>query len=174
MEKAVESLRAIPVFENVLWIGFGYQSIVKTMGETVPGLKLLALCACLTEVHSEEFSAWVLGELWQLYDYPDDFEPSHTQFLALVKVSAGVVAASEFSTILDTMLRDQIWRRSAESGLGYENDEASRLDPGVLTSSSVKDLAKALQDLFKVSNGDAQTVIITGESECAFLAGLAS
>lgn len=40
MEKAVESLRAVPVLEDVLWIGFGYQSVVRTMGETVAGLKV--------------------------------------------------------------------------------------------------------------------------------------
>lgn len=173
MEKAVESLRANPIFENLLWVGFGYQSVVRTMGESVAGLKSLALCACLTEVHSEEFSAWVLGELWQVLGFPDEFEPSHIQFLALVKVSAGVVAASEFSTILDTMLGDQIWRRPAESGLGYDNVEISCMEAGILSSSNAKDLANALHGLFKVSKGDAQTIIVTGGSECAFLAGLA-
>lgn len=173
MEKAVESLRTVPVFENLLWIGFGYQSVVRTMGETVAGLKLLALCACLTEIHSEEFSAWVLSDLWQVSGFPDEFAPSHTQFLALVKVTAGVVSATEFSTILDTMLGDQIWRQASESGSGYKNGEVSGLESGVLEASNAEDLAKALHGLFKVSRGDVETIIITGGSECAFLAGLA-
>ena len=173
MVKAVESLRAVPVLENLLWIGFGYQSVVRTMGESVAGLKSLALCACLTEVHSEEFSAWVLSELWQVSGFPDEFEPSYTQFLALVKVSAGVVSATEFSTILDTMLGDQIWRQPSDSTSGYEEGEVSGVEDGVLAASSAKDLANALHGLFMVSRGDVETIVITGGSECAFLAGLA-
>ncbi|MCJ1430440.1 hypothetical protein MMC29_008358 [Sticta canariensis] len=173
MEKAVESLRAVPVLENLLYIGFGYQSVVRTMGETVAGLKSLALCACLTEVHSEEFSAWVLSELWQVSGFPDEFQPSYTQFLALVKVSAGVVSATEFGTVLDTMLGDQIWRQPSDSASGYESGEASGFEDGVLTASTAKDLANALRGLFMVSRDEAETIVITGGSECAFLAGLA-
>lgn len=173
MEKAVKSLRAVSVLDNLLWIGFGYQSVVRTMGETVAGLKSLALCACLTEVHSEEFSAWVLSELWQVSGFPDEFEPSYTQFLALVKASAGVVSATEFSTVSDTMLGDQIWRQPSDSTSGYENGEVSGFEDGVLAASSAKDLANALHGLFMVSRGEVETIVITGGSECAFLAGLA-
>ena len=64
MEKVIRSLKSISGFGKVLWFGFKYQNFVHTMAETVPGLKCLAICACLAEAHSEGLAAWVLAELW--------------------------------------------------------------------------------------------------------------
>ena len=58
MENAVSSLKSSSGWGKLLWFGFGYQSFVRTMAESLAGIKCLALCACLAESHSEELAAW--------------------------------------------------------------------------------------------------------------------
>lgn len=89
METAVASLNTSSGWGKLLWFGFGYQSIVGTMAESLAGIKCLAICACLAESHSEKLAAWVLSELWRISNFPEEYEPSHSQFLALIKASAG-------------------------------------------------------------------------------------
>ena len=168
MEKAIGSQSSIFGLGKVLWFGFGYQSFVHTMAETVAGIKCLAICSCLAEAHTETLAAWVLSELWQVSAFPGHYEPSHAQFLALVKASAGVVARSEFGKVLDTMLGNQLWRHPVDSGHGF-ND----LDYGNLQASNAKDIASALHRLFRISRGEADHIVVNGGSECAFIAAIA-
>ena len=171
MEKAISSLRASPGFKNLLWFGFGYQSFVGTMAETVAGIKCLAICSCLAESHSEELAAWVLSEWWRVSKFPVEYEPSHAQFLALIKASAGVVSGTDFSQCLDTMLGEQLWRQP--SGSHYTRYIVREIEDGVLEASNAKDIANTLHGLFKVSRGEADHLLITGGSECAFISAVA-
>ena len=171
MEKAVASLRSTAGFGNLLWFGFGYQSFVHTMAETVAGLKCLAICSCLADSHTEALAAWVLSELWQVSAFPEDYEPSHSQFLALVKASAGVLSRTEFSSLLDKMLGNQMWRQPV--GIGYLNREVDDIYDGVLEASNARDIASALHGLFQISRGEIDHILINGGSECAFIAAVA-
>ena len=102
--------------------------------------------------------------------YPDEYEPSHSQFLALIKASAGVVSGSDFSQCLDTMLGNQLWRQP--SGSRYTQYVVREIEDGVLEASNAKDIANNLYGLFKVSRGEANLLLITGGSECAFISAV--
>ncbi|KAL8910019.1 MAG: hypothetical protein Q9171_004679 [Xanthocarpia ochracea] len=169
MEEAIGSLRSIFGLGKVLWFGFGYQSFVHTMAETVAEIKCLAICSCLAEAHTETLAAWVLSELWRVSAFPEHYEPSHAQFLALVKASAGVVSRSEFGKVLDTMLGNQLWRDPSYLLRGFRG-----LDHGSLEASNARDIASALHRLFQISRGEADHIVVNGGSECAFIAAIAS
>ncbi|KAG7002055.1 highly reducing polyketide synthase alt5 [Physcia stellaris] len=171
MEKAVASLKTSSSWGKLLWFGFGYQTIVHTMAESLAGIKCLAICACLAESHSEELAAWVLSELWRTSNFPEEYEPSHSQFLALIKSSAGVITGTDFSMDLNTMLGDQLWREP--SGSHYTEFLVREMEDGVLEASHAKDIANALHGLFKISRGDADHMVVTGGSECAFISTVA-
>ncbi|KAL8739828.1 MAG: hypothetical protein Q9190_007405 [Brigantiaea leucoxantha] len=171
MEKAVASLRSISAFGKFLWFGFGYQDFAHALAETVPGLKCLALCACLAEAHPEDLAAWILSELWHISGFPEDYEPSHSQFLALVKASAGILSSTDFGRMLDTMLGNQLWEKPL--GRDYSAQQVDELEEGVLEASNAKDIADTLHGLFKISRGEVDHVIVNGGSECAFIAAIA-
>ena len=157
MDHTIRSLRGVPGLDKLLWFGFGQQSFVKMMGETQLGLNCVALCSCLAEVHSEERAARVLKELWELKGFPEEYEPAHSQFLALVKACSGAVARGGFGEELDAMI-------------GY--GEMLEFAGEGATASDATDLAKALDGLFQMTRGKVETVTFVGENECAFLAAI--
>lgn len=159
MDHAMQSLRGVPGLNKILWFGFGYQSFVKMMGETQLGLNAVALCSCLAEVHSEETAARVLQELWKLNECPEDYEPSFTQFLALVKACSGVLAFSAFNSMLDSMTGHGPWR--------YRDPYFQR---SVLKASNASDIARALHGLFQITRGRVEKITLLGQNECAFVA----
>lgn len=163
MDQAMQSLRGVPGLGKILWFGFGYQSFVRMMGETQLGLNTVALCSCLTEVHSEETAARVLAELWKLDSFPEEYEPSHSQFLALVKACSGVVTYSAFNSKLDDMTGNGRWR----FGRNYQYLLS-------LKASNASDIARALHALFQITRGKVERITLLGENECAFIAALAS
>ncbi len=164
MDQAMQSLRGVPGFGKILWFGFGYQSFVKMMGESQLGINTVALCSCLAEVHSEELAAHVLAELWKLHDFPEDYEPSYTQFLALVKACSGVVTFSAFNSNLDSMTGYGRWR------FGHASSTFVR----GLKASNASDIARALHGLFQITRGKVERITLLGENECAFIAAFAS
>lgn len=171
MENAVASLKASSSSGKLLRFGFGYQSIAGTMAESLAGIKCLAICACLAESHSAELAARVLSELWRKSNFAEEYEPCHSQFLALIKATAGVVTGTDFSVNLDVMLGDQLWREP--SGSHYTTFLVRKMEDGVLEASNPKDIANALHGLFKISRGDADHMVVTGGCECAFISTVA-
>lgn len=161
MEEALTRLRGVSVFQGLLWLGFGYRSLISTMENTVGGIKCIALCSCLADVHSEESAAWILAELWRESGYPDEYEPSHAQFLALVKVCAGVLIKTPFMQTIDVMLGNMLWK-----SLEGQIDE-------IPVASNFKDIAKALRGLFELSRGETDSILLFGGGECSFIAALA-
>ena len=163
MDQTMRSLRGIPALEKILWFGFGHQSFVRIMGDNQLGLNCVALCSCLAEVHSEETSARVLEGLWEVNSFPENYEPSHTQFLALVKACSGVVARSGFGRDLDAMTGHGVWRFGRH-----------RTYNEVLKASNASDISKALNALFQITRGEVETITLLGQNECAFIAACAS
>ena len=154
MHSAIENLQGFWSFERFLYFGFGARSFVHVMADAQSGVNCTALCSALSEVHDEHTAAWILGELWQLYGYPPQFLPSHSQWTALVKACSGVLSRTEFSHIAGKML-------------GHTPDIVS------VDVSNIVDIAKALRGLFRVSQGDLARITVMGGRNCAFIAGFA-
>ncbi len=146
MDEALQNLQSYPGFERVIYFGFGVQSFVRTLAESQLGVNCLALCSCLADSHSSDMVAWTLAELWNVLEFPADFEPSHQQFLALVKCCAGVVATTSFGTTISIMSGRDRCRRNLQFGDPARPHYESR-------SCNPKDLAKVLHGLFKMSKG---------------------
>ena len=91
-------------FEKLLYFGFGARSFLHVMADAQSGVNCIALCSALSEVHNEHAAAWILDELWKLYDYPPQFLPSHSQLTAFVKACPGVLSRTEFSHVSGRML----------------------------------------------------------------------
>lgn len=159
MHNALKSLHGVAGLERLLWFGFGVRSFVQVMADTDMGVKCVALCSCLVEVHGEDASAWILEELWRLHGYPQEYLPSHSQFTALVKACAGVLTRTSFSRITDRMLGHML------------DADATRILPHI---SNIEDVAKAIQGLFRMSRGVSARISVIGGVECAFIAALAS
>lgn len=162
MNQTMQNLRSFPGLQKILWFGFGHQSFVKTMGDSQIGINCMALCSCLTEVHSEETAARVLEVLWELNRFPENYEPSHTQFLALVKACSGVVARSGFGNDLDAMTGHGLWPFGQD-----------RVYNSALKASNASDIARALDALFQITRGEIDTITLLGQNECAFVAAFA-
>jgi hypothetical protein len=163
MDVALKNLSGAFGFDKLLYYGFGYRSFVNVLTETKAGVKLVALCACLVDTHSVPIAAEVLAALWKLEAFPVEFEPSMSQYNALVTACAGVVAATVFGQIGDMMLGDlrKQLRLSSRSGLPR----------GSISSS--EDIAKALHGLFQISRGTHERIEILGGPNCSFIGSFA-
>jgi hypothetical protein len=120
--------------------------------ESVNGLKVIALCSSLSEVHSDSVTARVLAALAKQTGCPESYQPSHTQYLCLVKVCSGALSTCIFSEILRKML---------EPIRHWVSDDLSS-DP--------TDIAKALQGVFDVTTGQKKSIFVVGGQSCAFIA----
>ena len=155
MHSALDRIQGMWSFEKILWFGFGARSFLHVMADAQSGVNCIALCSALGEVHDEHAAAWILDELWKVYDFPQQFLPSHSQFTALVKACSGVLTRSEFGLTLDRML-------------GHTLDPKPNFD-----MSSVEDTANAMRGLFRTSKKDFIKINVIGGAECAFIAGFA-
>ena len=155
VEEAVQNLGSHAGFDNVLYFGFGYRSFARVLAESVPGLKCLALCACVAEMHTEIAAATILSALWTAVEYPDEYKPSISQFLCLIKACSGVISKSTFSETASVMLRSIPLRDSTE-----------------LKLSPAEDIARVLTGLFDVSEGVRDQIVVTGGAECMFVAAI--
>ena len=158
MHGALEKAQGIWSFEKVLLFGFGTRSFLRVLEDAQFGVNCIALCSSLSEIHNEHVAAWILDELWKIYEYPPQYLPSHSQLVALVRASSGVLTRTEFSSTCDCMLNHTPYPRPAIS------DRVANID----------DIAKALRGLFRISKGEiARITVIGGGMECAFIAGFA-
>lgn len=160
MDNALNNLRGVSGFEKVLWFGFGVRSFLRVMADTELGIKCIALCACLAEVQGEDVSAWILEDLWKLHNYPQEYLPSHAQFVALVRACSGALTKTSFSKITDRMLGRMLDAYSTARHLPQ--------------TSNTEDVAKAIRGLFQISNGAISRISVTGGVGCAFIAAFAS
>lgn len=163
MDTALKTLNGVFGYGKLLYYGFGYRSFVNILAETKVGVNLVALCATLVDMHDIAFAAEVLAALWKLESFPDQFEPSMSQFTALVTACSGVIAATVFGQIGDMMLGDlrKILRLSSRSGLPRRSE------------SSAQDVAKVLHGLFQISQGARERIQIIGGPSCSFVGAFA-
>ncbi|KAF2014470.1 hypothetical protein BU24DRAFT_214826 [Aaosphaeria arxii CBS 175.79] len=153
LEETISRLGVRSSFSDVLYFGFGHRSLFRIMSETIGGLKMIALCACLDEVHSPIATARILSALWKEYHISEDFEPSQQQFMDLVKVCSGSLSTSPFPEIVQKVL-----------------GPTSR---GHVRCSEPEDLARALCALFEITTGTRKSIVITGSQGCSFIAAIA-
>ncbi|KAL9619903.1 MAG: hypothetical protein Q9160_005550 [Pyrenula sp. 1 TL-2023] len=163
MDIALKKLNGVFGFDKLLYYGFGYRSFVNVLAETKVGVNLVALCSCLVEMHGISFSAEVLAALWKREAFPENFEPSMSQFNALTTACAGVVSSSVFGEVGDMMLGDlrSILDKSRTKFFGR-------------SISPPEDVARALHGLFQVSRGVHEQIEILGGPNCAFIGAFAS
>jgi hypothetical protein len=155
--EAIEKTQVASAFGNVAYFGFGYRSFIHMLADTVVGTKCIALCATLSEAHSEDLAARIVGSLWTAVGYPEDYKPSIAQFKCLVKACAGVLAQSSFPVTVGLMLGP------------YRNFVRERKLP---ETSDPDNIARALQGLFDLSKGVRSRITVVGGAECSFIAAL--
>ena len=155
VEEAVAQLRVYRGFEGVLWFGFGQKSFVRLLAEQQAGVNLLALCASLGETYGSAHGARYLKALWRVQEYPQEYEPSRSQFERLVDACAGVLISTPFASVVFRMAR-----RPA-----HDKELAEGVDP--------EDYARALTAIFDVSRSKLSGVEICGTHHVAFLAAFA-
>ena len=156
---ALSKLQGVPGFDNVLYFGFGYESFVRVIASSQLGVNCVVLCSALSETHSDEVTAWTLAALWEILLFPARYQPSQTQFLALIRACSGVLTSTTFSQTADMMLGD---RRHTKMGYWGTQNRAASPDS----------LAKVLNALFKISRREAEGIKVFGGWECAFIAAM--
>ena len=164
MDVALKNLSGVFGYNKILYYGFGYRSFVNILTEKKIGINLVALCACLVDMHGVPVAAEVLAALWTLEGFPEEFEPSISQFNALVTACAGVVAATTFGQTGDIMLGDLRKLRPGKSSI-------TGLPAGSI--SNANDIAKVLHGLFQISRGTIEHINVVGGANCAFIGAVA-
>lgn len=142
---------------SLLWFGFGQKSFLAVLTERELGVKCAALCACLGETYGSAKASQLLQALWKTNDFPEDLEPSRSQFGELVSSCSGLFLPTPFADILRRMAGP--YRRD-----GYNIAMHPVVSP---------DLAKAINALFQVSRGVLKAIEIHGGQDVAFLGAIA-
>jgi len=160
IDDAIAKLGAKSSYGKILQFGFGVQAMIRTLGETKEGINFIGLTSCLADIHSEDMVARILSELWGLEDFPNMYQPSHGQFLQVVKTCTEVVLGSSFSQVVDVMTGD----------LGRFRNGADF--KSIMSASDAADIAKAIQGLFKITLGKVDQITAIGGTECILIASL--
>ena len=169
--QALDGFQRVPAFDNMLLFGFGYESFVHMMSGSEPGVHCVILCAAFVETHSEDLAAWTLAALWETLQFPKYYQPSHNQFLALVRACAGVLVRTTFSQTARIMLGDprDVWFPTAEDKDEYGHTFSSR---GHKRAATPESMAKVLDGLFKISRREIEKMTVLGGWDCAFVAAM--
>lgn len=169
MDVTLKKLDGVLGFDKLLYFGFGYKSFVNILAETKVGINLMALCACLVDMHGIPFAADVLTALWKIEGFPEDFEPSRSQFNALATSCAGIVATTVFGQIADMMMGDlRNLAKPSKLSLTQPNSTLPRA-----LMSDPEDVAKALHGLFEVSRAAKERIELVGGLNCSFIGAYA-
>lgn len=160
VDTAIRQLRASSSFQKLLWFGFGQKSFLYLLADNQVGLNCLALCACLADTHSTEVAGYVLSELWRACEFPPEYEPSHEQFVHLIKVCEGVLAGTTFGETVERMTGSQRLEARASRDENRASEHWERCaDP--------RDVALVLVALFNISVSRFQSIKVSGALECA-------
>ena len=163
LTKTLSELPSFSGFGNMLWFGFGIKYIVRNLASTMEGKNCVMLCACLSEIHSIEYSARVLSSLFDLYIGPGarSLRPSLEQWVALVKMCCGILSASAFPALAEHMMGQA----------GHAQIATSR--PGSRLAGDHVEIARALDAVARLSNGTLKAATLIGGPECGFIAAVA-
>ena len=167
--KILNGLQCHSTGGDVLHVGFGIDSIVRTLSASYEGGVLVILSAALGECYFENHAANILWELIQVYKPQESKErtPSPTQWLALIRQCNGLLAADEFPTFAEELMR-----LHPQNSIDVSNPLAD-LRPKKRGVSSPDSLAEALLALGKVSTGQLKAINISGAADAGWLAALA-
>lgn len=157
---AIQKLKKFGSYGNVIWFGFGIKQIVTDLSETEEGLACVSLCAALSTVYGNMYSAQVLRDICRFLKAPESFTPALQQWRTLVILNSGILMSHRFSLHLNTF-RTLIIKQLRIPTMS--NQEAT-------PSAS---LARALLTLAHVSNGKLLSATFTGGLDCAWLAAYA-
>ena len=163
LRKTLSELPSFSGFGNMLWFGFGIKYIVRNLASTMEGKNCVMLCACLSEIHSVEYSARVLSSLFDMYIGPGarSLRPSLEQWVALVKICCGILSASAFPVLAEHMMGQA----------GHARIATSR--PGSRLAGDHVEIARALDAVARLSNGTLKAAKLIGGPECGFIAAVA-
>ena len=163
IEEALQRVSGTFSYDQVLYFGFGSQSLIRILQETESGFNLIALCTCLTDTHSEAMSARILGALWDIENYPAEYKPSQSQFIRVLKACSGISLVTTFGSTVDIMLGD----------LQSQNRGDAR-EMSIPMAAATEDVARVIQALFRLSRGELEHIEVFGGPEAAFIAALSS
>ena len=158
LNEALGKLRSFGSAGDLMYFGFGVKHIVRTLAESREGMTTVAICAAIAEVHSPHLSTLIIQEYAKLYatGAPGNLVPSYRQWEALVKSCSGVLAQSPFGLVFEFFKR-----------FNPEMDQSKD------QCGEPKQVAHALDGLAKISSGLMKSMVLQGNSECAFLAAIA-
>ena len=163
IEHVFHGLKAFGSMGNVLWFGFGVNSLIRSLVPTRQEVILLSLCAALGEAHRAELAAEVLYETVKLCGAPNIKVPSIARWLALVAACQGALSSSPF------LLRvDKLMKIGLRSFLGTDKDSTKKRRPA-----SKESLAECLWALGQVSRNELNSIDVFGGAEAGWLATVA-
>jgi hypothetical protein len=167
--KILSELRCYSTMGDVVYFGFGIDSMVRNLSASYEGGVLVLLSAALAECYHENQAANILWELVQAYKPVDssDRTPSPTQWLALVRQCGGVLATDEFPKIVEHFM--QLCPQNRPYLVTFPIDPRYR-QRGVSHPDSI---AEALLAVGKVSTGQIESITITGGADAGWLAAVA-
>ena len=166
VDTAIRQLRASSSFQKLLWFGFGQKSFLYLLADNQVGLNCLALCACLADTHSTEVAGYILSELWRACDFPPEYEPSHEQFVHLIKVCEGALTGTTFGETVERMTGSQRLEVRANRDENHASQNWERC-------ANPRDIALVLEALFNISMSRFHSIKVSGALECAFIGGIA-
>lgn len=158
---AISKLKAFSSYGKVLWFGFGIKPVVKSLCETEQGSACAAICACLSVSYDLSYSSQVMKELADMSLAPTTLTPALSQWAALVNACAGAVTDSQFPVLVEGF--------SSILGAPSRGREIRALQEPTIPNA----LARAIQELSKVSNGIIRSVTLEGGADCGWLAAVA-
>jgi hypothetical protein len=168
---ALSKLDSFPSLQSLLWFGFGLKHVVHILADTLQGAACVAVCACLSEVHSELRAAHIVDALASLLwaDEDEELRPSLTQWKYFIRSCQGLFAGSTFGLLAEQLM--SLADSPSEPRVGHESYAGwninSREAGGIMAT------AQVLLALSDVTNGQLSTISIIGGAECVFVIALA-
>lgn len=174
MKQALSKLPCCSTLGSALYIGFGIEHLVRNMATTEEGTICLALCAALAECIPSEVASEVLLEIARRCSIDSKYLPSNSEWDALLKSCAGVLATTTFPLKCEGFMRlSQKDRDTWTSGYGVSPNARPYLWDSYRVSSTSESLADALLGLSRVTRGELLEVTIAGGPDAGWLAAVA-
>ena len=168
IKAAIYSLKAMKTIGNILYFGFGVDSVVRNLAATEEGGILVGLCAAACECFSEDHAANIFWELVRTFKAPEKHTPSPLQWKALLKACAGSLAETSFPTLAEHFMH--LHTDGDHLSIGRNEQEQHREARSV---SSPDTIAEALIAIGKVSTGDLLSISVVGGGDAGWLAAVA-
>jgi len=136
---------------DAIWFGFGIQHPIRLLAQTTISYSTIALCASLADIAlTTEVAAMILAELADIQNVPEDLRPSLQQWQAILSCCTGSLKATPFGRIAG------YFTRLCEKPMQQVGD--------------VRDVAKALMAISRLSKGTATSITLVGNGICGWLA----